>query len=84
ARVEAESANRTKSTFLATISHELRTPMYAIMGLLELEIRSEQPVDKNTLVTVSKSAQSLMLLLDDIIDSAKIEAGQLSVHPAVV
>ncbi|CNJ35571.1 histidine kinase [Yersinia frederiksenii] len=84
ARVEAESANRTKSTFLATISHELRTPMYAIMGLLELEIRSDQPVDKNTLVTVSKSAQSLMLLLDDIIDSAKIEAGQLSVHPAVV
>ncbi|OVZ80572.1 histidine kinase [Yersinia kristensenii] len=84
ARVEAESANRTKSTFLATISHELRTPMYAIMGLLELEIRSAQPVDKNTLVTVSKSAQSLMLLLDDIIDSAKIEAGQLSVHPAVV
>lgn len=84
ARVEAESANRTKSTFLATISHELRTPMYAIMGLLELEIRSEQPVNKNTLVTVSKSAQSLMLLLDDIIDSAKIEAGQLSVHPAVV
>lgn len=84
ARVEAESANRTKSTFLATISHELRTPMYAIMGLLELEIRNEQPVDKNTLVTVSKTAQSLMLLLDDIIDSAKIEAGQLSVHPAVV
>ncbi len=84
ARVEAESANRTKSTFLATISHELRTPMYAIMGLLELEIRNDQPVDKDTLVTVSKSAQSLMLLLDDIIDSAKIEAGQLSVHPAVV
>ncbi|QDW33933.1 transporter substrate-binding domain-containing protein [Yersinia sp. KBS0713] len=84
ARVEAESANRTKSTFLATISHELRTPMYAIMGLLELEIRSEQPVEKDTLVTVSKTAQSLMLLLDDIIDSAKIEAGQLSVHPAVV
>jgi two-component system, NarL family, sensor histidine kinase EvgS len=84
ARVEAESANRTKSTFLATISHELRTPMYAIMGLLELEIRSDQPVNRNTLVTVSKTAQSLMLLLDDIIDSAKIEAGQLSIHPAVV
>ena len=84
ASVEAESANRAKSTFLATISHELRTPMYAIMGLLELEIHSEQPVNKDTLVTVSKSAQSLMLLLDDIIDSAKIEAGQLSVHPAAV
>lgn len=84
ARLEAESANRAKSTFLATISHELRTPMYAIMGLLELEIHSEQPVNKDTLVTVSKSAQSLMLLLDDIIDSAKIEAGQLSIHPAVV
>ncbi len=84
ARVEADSANRTKSTFLATISHELRTPMYAIMGLLELEIRSEKPVEKDTLITVSKTAQSLMLLLDDIIDSAKIEAGQLSVHPAVV
>ncbi|MGG7668381.1 ATP-binding protein [Yersinia sp. J1] len=81
ARLEAESANRAKSTFLATISHELRTPMYAILGLLELEIRGQQPVQKETLKTVSNSAQSLLRLLDDIIDSAKIEAGQLSVHP---
>lgn len=81
ARLEAESANRTKSTFLATISHELRTPMNAILGLLELEIRSRGPANKKTLSTVSASAHSLLRLLDDIIDSAKIEAGQLQVNP---
>lgn len=81
ARVEAESANRTKSTFLATISHELRTPMNAILGLLELEIRGRGPVNRQTLGTVSASAHSLLRLLDDIIDSAKIEAGQLEVTP---
>lgn len=81
ARLEAESANRTKSTFLATISHELRTPMNAILGLLELEIRGRGPVNRQTLGTVSASAHSLLRLLDDIIDSAKIEAGQLQVTP---
>lgn len=71
----AEQANQAKSTFLATMSHEIRTPISAILGLLELEVRS-QP--SNDAVRVSfESAQTLMELIGDVLDMAKIESGEL-------
>ena len=81
ARTKAETANRAKSNFLATMSHEIRSPMNAIMGMLELLLRrgrlGEQ--DKESIEVAHASAKSLLELIDDILDISKIEAGGLEI-----
>lgn len=80
ARERAEQANRSKTTFLATMSHEIRTPISAIIGLLELIVTNKTftPSDMNTVQVAYESAQSLMGLIGDILDMAKIESGALT------
>jgi signal transduction histidine kinase len=81
ARLEAERANRAKSEFLANISHELRTPMNAIIGMTDLAL--EEPVSatvKEYLETVSGSAHALLALLNDILDLSKLESGKLELE----
>ncbi|WP_337262910.1 MULTISPECIES: transporter substrate-binding domain-containing protein [unclassified Serratia (in: enterobacteria)] len=75
----AEQANRTKSTFLATMSHEIRTPLSAIIGLLELVVTNKAGKDKDSesIQIAYESAVSLMGLIGDILDLAKIESGKL-------
>lgn len=85
ARDEAEAASRAKSAFLATISHEIRTPMNGVMGAMELLERSGLDEYRAPLLkTAQDSAGSLLALLNDLLDMAKIEAGriEISLRPA--
>jgi signal transduction histidine kinase/ActR/RegA family two-component response regulator len=76
---EAQAANRAKSEFLASMSHEIRTPMNGICGLTEFAIESAgQPEQRIYLQNVLESARSLLAILNDILDLAKIEAGKLA------
>ena len=80
-RLAAESANRAKSDFLANISHELRTPMNAIIGMTELALdESPVPQVRGYLQTARDSAHALLRLLNDILDFSKIEAGKFDLE----
>ena len=83
ARDDAEAASRAKSAFLATVSHEIRTPMNGVLGAMELLERSGLDGQKASLLrTAQESARSLLSLLNDLLDMAKIEAGKLEVAAA--
>jgi len=77
ARREAEAANRAKSEFLANISHELRTPMNAIIGMTDLALAEPlSPLVRDYLQTVESSAEVLLGLLNEILDFSRLEAGK--------
>jgi len=76
----AQESTKTKSEFLANMSHEIRTPMNAILGMLELAINDSKqlPDPQIKRLTIAKnSADSLLVLLNDILDLSKIEAGKV-------
>ena len=78
----AEKANAAKSAFLATMSHEIRTPMNAILGVQELLLTSQQfPADEKLLLkSAHSSAESLLGILNQVLDLSKIEAGKLTLN----
>lgn len=81
---KVEEANASKSTFLSVVSHEIRTPMNAIVGMADIllaESRSEQ--ENKYLRSIKTSGDSLLMIVNDLLDQSKIEAGKMELIESV-
>jgi signal transduction histidine kinase/DNA-binding response OmpR family regulator len=83
AHKEAQAANATKSRFIAMISHDIRTPINGLLGTLTLLTDSKLDSSQQELLQVATaSAESLRVLVNDVIDFARLESGQIKLEPA--
>ena len=84
ARNEADAANKAKSVFLANMSHELRTPLNAILGFSSMMRRDSELSERqrDNLDIINRSGEHLLILINDVLEIAKIEAGRLQLENA--
>ena len=81
AKEKAEDADRLKSEFLANMSHEIRTPMNGVTGMISLVLdRCDDSETREQLLVAQNAAQSLLTILNDILDLSKIEAGKMTIE----
>ncbi|MEI6389344.1 MAG: response regulator, partial [Spirochaetota bacterium] len=83
---QADSANKSKSLFLANMSHEIRTPLNAIIGFSQLMKRDTAVSDsqKENITAINLASEQLLLLINDILELSKIEAGRMVLNPSTV
>ncbi len=80
---QAETSNRAKTQFLANMSHELRTPLNGVVGMLELlRLSGASGTQQNYIDQANRSAQSLLRMVDDVLDLSEMEVGKIGLKPA--
>jgi PAS domain S-box-containing protein len=81
ALTRAEAANQAKSAFLATMSHEIRTPLNGVLGMVQaMAVDDLAPIQRERLEVVRQSGETLLAILNDVLDLSKIEAGRLELE----
>ncbi len=81
ARDDAEAANRAKSAFLATMSHEIRTPLNGVLGMAQAMARDDlPPAQRDRLTVIRQAGETLLTLLNDLLDLSRIEAGRMDLE----
>ena len=82
---QAEAANRAKTTFLSHMSHDIRTPMNAIIGFTNIAMKSNPPKEvKDCLEKIDDSSEHLLSLINDVLDLSRIESGKVTNNPVPV